>query len=207
MDDEGRAVDGFRDAVCQVGNKVEAMGRRSQDHEVGAHRKFGQRFDEMICRSHPVIPWHSESRPEFLVICNDGFGLLRRSIAWCEVDEAYRGLLVPSDVVRHLDLDGVVGSAGTQHGDVHRLRGEGLPRVNRSDRGDLFAHVRIEVPKKLSKRQRELLQALADEGGVKTKTRHGFFDRIKSLFERPADEDADADADVDVDDAEDTARD
>lgn len=97
-------------------------------------------------------------------------------------------------------LDGtetVTIAPGTQHGDVHRLRGEGLPRVNRSDRGDLFAHVRIEVPKKLSKRQRELLEALAAEGGVKTKTRHGFFDRIKSLFERPEVDDEAAEPDVD----------
>ncbi|MDR3685823.1 MAG: molecular chaperone DnaJ [Coriobacteriia bacterium] len=55
--------------------------------------------------------------------------------------------------------------AGTQHGDTLRVRGGGMPRLNGSGRGDLIVHVAITVPKKLSKRQRELLEELATEFG------------------------------------------
>lgn len=55
--------------------------------------------------------------------------------------------------------------AGTQFGDVVRVRGEGMPRLRGSGKGDLIIHLAVEVPKKLSKRQKELLSELADELG------------------------------------------
>jgi molecular chaperone DnaJ len=55
--------------------------------------------------------------------------------------------------------------AGTQHGDTLRMRGRGMPRVNHSGRGDLIVHVAITVPKKLTKKQRELMEQLAAEFG------------------------------------------
>jgi len=74
--------------------------------------------------------------------------------------------------------------AGTQHGDNKKVRGEGLPRVNQKNaRGDLFIHFQVEVPKKLSKRERELLEQLAQEAGVAHDQRHGFFDRIRDIFQ------------------------
>lgn len=55
--------------------------------------------------------------------------------------------------------------AGTQHGDTIRIKGKGMPRWNRNDRGDLYVHIAVEVPKKLTKRQRELFEELAAELG------------------------------------------
>ena len=55
--------------------------------------------------------------------------------------------------------------AGTQHGDTVRARGRGMPRPSGSGRGDLIVHIALVVPKKLSKRQRELLEQLAEESG------------------------------------------
>ena len=55
--------------------------------------------------------------------------------------------------------------AGTQHGDTVRVRGMGMPRPNGNGRGDLIVHVAVTVPKKLSKKQRELLEQLAGEFG------------------------------------------
>lgn len=86
-------------------------------------------------------------------------------------------------------LDGsekVTIKSGTQHGDVRRLRGEGLPSPNSGGRGDLYIHFRIEVPTKLSGRQRELIEELAQESGSSTAgQKHGFFDRIREIFDRP----------------------
>jgi len=56
--------------------------------------------------------------------------------------------------------------AGTQHGDTVRLKSRGMPRIGGGgSRGDLIVHVGVEVPKKLSKRQRELLEELGTELG------------------------------------------
>jgi molecular chaperone DnaJ len=51
---------------------------------------------------------------------------------------------------------------GTQPGEVFRLRGHGMPDTRSGGRGDLLLHVLVDVPKKLSKRQEELLRELAE---------------------------------------------
>jgi molecular chaperone DnaJ len=56
-------------------------------------------------------------------------------------------------------------AAGAQHGDTVRMKGQGLPRLRGSGRGDLYVHLAVEVPKKLSKRQKELLAELSAELG------------------------------------------
>lgn len=53
---------------------------------------------------------------------------------------------------------------GTQAGAKLRLKGQGLPRFKGSGRGDLFVKITIEVPKRLSKEQKALLEKLAEEG-------------------------------------------
>ncbi len=53
--------------------------------------------------------------------------------------------------------------AGAQFGDVIKVKGEGMPRLRGSGRGDLHVHLAVEVPKKLSKRQKELLAQLSEE--------------------------------------------
>lgn len=50
---------------------------------------------------------------------------------------------------------------GTQHGRTFRLKEKGVPRLQRSGRGDLRVVARVEVPQQLTGRQRELLAALA----------------------------------------------
>lgn len=54
--------------------------------------------------------------------------------------------------------------AGTQHGKQFRVRGAGAPRTKKSGgRGDLIVRVGVVVPKKLRRREREILEALAEE--------------------------------------------
>jgi molecular chaperone DnaJ len=52
---------------------------------------------------------------------------------------------------------------GTQPGDVIRLKGKGMPRFRRYGRGDMQVIVNIEVPKKLTSQQKDLLEQLAKE--------------------------------------------
>ena len=50
---------------------------------------------------------------------------------------------------------------GTQHGSVQRLRGEGPPRLGGRGRGDIHYRLMIDVPRSLSREQREVVDELA----------------------------------------------
>jgi len=72
--------------------------------------------------------------------------------------------------------------AGTQPGTEIRLRGRGVPHLRRQGaRGDLHVMIRVNVPTKLSKKQRRLLEDYAAEGGEEVTT-GGFFDRMKDAL-------------------------
>lgn len=61
--------------------------------------------------------------------------------------------------------------AGTQPGSRLRIRGRGMPRLRGGGNGDMNILVRVNVPKKLSPKERELLEQLAKEMKVSVKTR------------------------------------
>jgi molecular chaperone DnaJ len=73
---------------------------------------------------------------------------------------------------------------GTQPGAEIRLRGRGVPHLRRpSNRGDLHVMVQVVVPSKLSKRQRELLETFAREGGETVGTNGtGIIDRVRDAI-------------------------
>jgi len=58
--------------------------------------------------------------------------------------------------------------AGTQPGDVFSLRGQGMPDVHGRGRGEHHVVVKVEIPTRLTTRQRELLCELARESGLDT---------------------------------------
>jgi molecular chaperone DnaJ len=57
---------------------------------------------------------------------------------------------------------------GTESGTVIRLRGKGIPHLGRRGRGDLLIQVAVEMPDKLSRKERELVERLADLRGDRT---------------------------------------
>lgn len=67
---------------------------------------------------------------------------------------------------------------GTQYGDKEILKNEGLARLRGSGRGDLIIHFDVRTPEKLSKKERELLEAFAEEAGIDVK-KGGFFKKMK----------------------------
>lgn len=69
--------------------------------------------------------------------------------------------------------------AGTQPGDVHVRRGKGVRDVNGRGTGDQVVQFIVEIPKKLSSRERELLEQVADESDVSVKEKRGLFRRKK----------------------------
>lgn len=59
----------------------------------------------------------------------------------------------------------VAVEAGTQHGDVIRLKGKGVPVLKSSRRGDQLISVRVVVPDRLSEKQRKILRDLGETLG------------------------------------------
>jgi molecular chaperone DnaJ len=73
--------------------------------------------------------------------------------------------------------------AGTQPGEVFKVRGQGMPDPHGGPRGDLVARMQVEVPRKLTKKQEELLRQLAelDQKHV-SPHRKSFFESVKEFF-------------------------
>ena len=76
---------------------------------------------------------------------------------------------------------------GTQTGKTFRLRGKGIKGVRSGFPGDLFCHVLIETPVKLTEKQKDLLrefEALTDAGGAKHSPQSkSWMDKVKDFFE------------------------
>ena len=71
---------------------------------------------------------------------------------------------------------------GTQPGDSFKLRGRGVPNLRGFGHGDQIVHVEIKIPKRLSKKQEELLQAFAEtEGGNGEQMSH--FEKVREFVE------------------------
>ncbi|WP_395027766.1 molecular chaperone DnaJ [Comamonas odontotermitis] len=75
---------------------------------------------------------------------------------------------------------------GTQTGKQFRLRGKGIKGVRASYPGDLYVHIVVETPVKLTEHQRKLLKELDEslkKGGAKhTPNNQSWTDRLKNLF-------------------------
>jgi molecular chaperone DnaJ len=75
---------------------------------------------------------------------------------------------------------------GTQAGKQFRLRGKGIKGVRSSVAGDLYCHVAVETPVKLTEHQRKLLKELDEslkKGGAKhTPSEESWADKLKGFF-------------------------
>lgn len=72
---------------------------------------------------------------------------------------------------------------GTQPGTEFRIKGEGIPMLRGSGKGDLIMRVKVEIPKRLNNRQKELLREFdGTTGDREYEGRKGFMDRVKDLF-------------------------
>lgn len=73
--------------------------------------------------------------------------------------------------------------AGTQPGHAFRLRGKGFPNLRGSGSGDQVCRVMVEVPGKLTSRQKELLQEFERLSGENTTPlTKGFIAKVKEIF-------------------------
>jgi len=107
----------------------------------------------------------------------------------CEIPITYAQAVLGDEIIVPT-IDGNVKyniAEGTQTGTVFRLRGKGVRRLRRSDRGDQYVKVNIEVPKNLTKKQKDLLREFAksveESGDVNHyQKRKGFFEKMKDML-------------------------
>ena len=105
----------------------------------------------------------------------------------CEIPISYSQAVLGDELVVPT-IDGNVKysiSEGTQTGTVFRLKGKGVKKLQRSDRGDQYVKVYVEVPKNLNKEQKEKLKefekSLSEKNYEKKKS---FLDKIKDAFSK-----------------------
>ena len=103
-----------------------------------------------------------------------------------EVPISFVKAALGGEIEVHTLEDGVTGSAtvelkpGIQPDEVIVRRGQGIPRVGESGRGDHVLQFKIDIPKKLTPRQEELLRELAGELGETVRPeKRGLFSRKK----------------------------
>ena len=77
----------------------------------------------------------------------------------------------------------IVIAPGTQSGAVLRLKGRGVPHLKRNGRGDQLVLMRVVVPTKLSREQRELFRELGDTLEPETiwREKRSFLDDLREL--------------------------
>ena len=72
---------------------------------------------------------------------------------------------------------------GTQSGALFRLKGKGIADLRGYGRGDQLVRVVVETPRKLTERQRELLEEFAKSSGEEVHPMsRGFLDKVKEMF-------------------------
>lgn len=72
--------------------------------------------------------------------------------------------------------------SGTQPNTVLRLKGKGLPSIHSQKRGDQLIRVNVEIPRRLSAREKALLEEFARIRGESFNSSGGFKEKIKRVF-------------------------
>lgn len=109
----------------------------------------------------------------------DGFSLLK------ELPVSFTQAALGTKIILKT-LDGDIElkiPSGTQSGTVLKVKGKGVPILNQTGRrGDLLVTVRVVVPNKLSKKEKELLKQLSEERGEVVQVDESFWENIKHSF-------------------------
>jgi molecular chaperone DnaJ len=88
-----------------------------------------------------------------------------------------------------IEVDTLKGQAslkippGTQAGSVFRLKGLGMPNVRGHGIGDHLVKVSVQIPNKLTRKQRELIEEFGRLNGEKPEPGEGILDKVKNIFE------------------------
>lgn len=150
-------------AGVDTGNTLPLRGEGEPGVRGGAH---GDLFINIKVRPHKIF-----KREGFDIICDVPISFIKASLGG--------EITVPT-------LEGNIKytiSEGTQPGTIIKLKGKGITRIRGGGRGDLYANIKVEIPKKLTEKQRELLQKLSMEFGEDIQDgKKSFMDKFKDAF-------------------------
>ncbi len=109
----------------------------------------------------------------------------RGNDVWCELPIKFTQAALGAEIIVPT-LSGKVSyniHEGTQPGDVFKLKGKGIPSLHGRGVGDQFVQVTVEIPKNLSKKQKDILREFDDKTEEKNyQKRKSFFGKIKDMF-------------------------
>lgn len=71
---------------------------------------------------------------------------------------------------------------GCQNDQIIKVKGYGMPKLRSTARGDMYVHITVSIPKKVNKKQRQLLEKLATEFGETFNQPRTKLQRIKDAF-------------------------
>ena len=121
---------------------------------------------EILIKAHPIF-----ERDDMDVLCEVPISFTQAALG-AEIE-------VPT-------LDGKVKyqiPEGTQTDTEFRIRGQGIQQLGGSQKGDLIFRVRVEIPKRLTDKQRELLRQFDENStGKEYEQKKSFLDKVKDLF-------------------------
>ncbi|MCI0402923.1 MAG: molecular chaperone DnaJ, partial [Acidobacteria bacterium] len=110
----------------------------------------------------------------------------REANLYCSIPISFPQAVLGSEIkVPTLDADETLKiPAGTSSGTIFRLPGKGFPNVAGHGRGDLFVEVRVEIPKKLTREQKQLIEQLGGTLPAENRPagKASLFDRVKDIF-------------------------
>lgn len=156
-------------AGVDTGNRLALRGEGEPGLNGGPR---GDLIVEVVVKDHPLFQ-------------RDGQDLI------CDVPVTYTQAVLGADI-EIPSLDGKRKHhiyPGTQAGEIIRIRGGGMPHIQRNSAGDLLLRIVLEVPKKVSAEQEALLRDLAElEKANVSAHRSGWFDRLKEWFVPTEDE-------------------
>src|SRR5262249_45608601 len=72
---------------------------------------------------------------------------------------------------------------GTQGASAFRLKGLGMPNVRGHGVGDHIVKIHVQIPNKLTRKQRELIEEFGRLNGEKVEPEEGIFDKVKNIFD------------------------
>jgi molecular chaperone DnaJ len=141
--------------------------RLTQEGQPGANGgPPGDLYVVLKVAEHPIFERH-ESDLHCTVPINIGQAVLGASI----------------DILTFDGLQTIKVPEGSPAGGRLRLKGLGVPHLNSSTRGDLFVHLDVKVPSKLTREQRKLFEQLRDLLPVENEPQEkGIFDKVKDYF-------------------------
>ena len=96
--------------------------------------------------------------------------------------QATLGAEIEIDGIFHDEKVKVRVPEGCQNEQVIRVKGMGMPRLKSTERGDMYVHITVLIPKKVTKKQRELLEKVAEEFGEDVAAPRSPLQKLRDAF-------------------------